>query len=455
MRTEVTLQDYLEFGNKSSLKIVKEWQRKYLAIDDVLRENSAIIRLAHQDLSQWLSESTKGRQSKFTTDQIVRTLIVMFLEEDDYRGVVIRIDGNLFLRKFVGLGWWKQMMDFSFLSRALSALRPETLKMMHQELTKYARDKEKISGRKLRADTTVYETNVHYPTDSELLWDCFRVMARELKAIQGELNGLGVGHRFHTKKARKRAYFIARHAKSPSKMRKKQVRKKYRELIEQVRWIIGVSAEIRSKLPHTSFEAALLLHYEGLAHRVIEQTEKRVFEGIILPADQKVYSIFEPHTELIKRGKARKPVEFGHKILLGQTEEKFISQYEVFEKKQEDRTLVDGVLADHRALFETNPETLSLDQGFYESPGRLSELRKVIPTVSIRKKGKLSKEEQRFQSSEEFKEGQRFRAGVEGTISVLKRGYKLNRCLFKGFKNYSVSVGLAVLCHNLVLLTRL
>ena len=381
--------------------------------------------------------------------------MVMFLEGDSYRDVVIRIDGNPFLRRFVGLGPSKRMMDFTFLSRALSALREKTLIAINQELANYARDEKKISVEKLRADTTVYETNVHYPTDSSLLWDCYDVMSRVLKSIQDELRNVSVRHRFHTRKAKKRAYYIARYAKSPSKQRQKEVKKNYRKLIDQVRWIMEVSAEIRDQLRPTSEEAALLLYYEGLAERVVEQTESRVFRGVMLPADQKIYSIFEPHTELIKRGKAGKPIEFGHKILLGQTSEKFITQYEVFEKRQEDNTLVSRILERHLALFDDNPETLSLDQGFYESVKMLTSLRDKIANVSIRKKGKPSRKEQEIHSSKEFKDGQRFRAGVEGTISVLKRGFKLNRCLFKGFKNYAVSVGLAVLCHNLVLLTRL
>ena len=113
------------------------------------------------------------------------------------------------------------------------------------------------------------------------------------------------------------------------------------------------------------------------------------------------------------------------------------------------------MLKRHREMFGDNPDLLTLDQGFYESPEQLAELRDEISTVSIRKKGRKSKHEQQLEDEEQFKDGQRFRAGIEGTISVLKRGYKLDRCLFKGFKNYAASVGLAVLCHNLVLLTRL
>jgi len=454
MRSDFSRQEYLEFGGKSSVKVVREWKRKYIKLDRVLAENPEIVRLAQGDFEQWLSESTRGRKSKYTTEEIIRSILVMFVEGDSYRDVVIRIDGSDFLRRFVGIGTSRPMMDYSFLSRALSALQPTTTAAMIRALAEQAAEEGKISGEKLRGDTTVYETNIHYPTDSSLLYDSFRVLARLLKPIQREID-LPIRHRFHTRKARKRALYIGRHAKSKSKKRKREVKKKYKELIAQVRWIIGVSREVRQYLREDSPEHRELAHYEALAERVVYQAEKRILEGITVPATEKIYSIFEEHTELIKRGKAGKDIEFGHKVMLAQTQEKFIHHYDVYERREEDFALVDAMLAEHHALFESNPEVLSLDQGFYSGADQLSRLREDIDTVSVRKKGRKTKEEEEAESTEEFKDGQRFRAGIEGTISVLKRAFKLARCLFKGFKNYAVSVGLAVLCHNLVLLTRL
>ena len=328
------------------------------------------------------------------------------------------------------------------------------MRAINKAVAKQAAKEKKISGEKFRGDTTVYEANIHHPTDSSLLWDVFRVLARLLREIQKQID-LPVRHRFHTKKARNRRLFIARYAKSRSKKRKREVKKKYKELIAQVRCIIDVSREVRQYLREDSPEYQELAHYEALAERVVYQAEKRIVEGVTVPANEKIYSIFEEHTELIKRGKAGKDIEFGHKVMVGQTLEKFIHQYGVYERREEDCALVDTMLEEHRALFESNPGVLSLDQGFYSGPDQLQRLREDIATVSIRKKGRKSQKEQEFEDTEDFRDGQRFRAGIEGTISVLKRAFKLARCLFKGFKNYAVSVGLAVLCHNLVLLTRL
>ena len=433
MRTKMMLQEYLDFGHGStSVKVVREWQGKYEAIDFVLRTTPGVLTSAHADLSE-LSESREGRKSKYTSEEILRALIVMFVEGDDYRGVVIRIDSSPFLRWFVGIGEVRDMMDFTFLSRGLSALSEETLQAMNGALRAGAVKDGKISGDRLRADTTVVEANIHYPTDSGLLWDCFRVLARELKGVQKRYPELELSHRFHTKKAKREHIFISRYANSRCQKRRRLVKGSYRKLTRMTRSITAICREIIGVLPGWSLEGPMLERLEGLASRVVDQAQKRVLDGINVPCDEKVFSIFEEHTELIKRGKANKPVEFGHKVVLSQTKEKFISQYDVLFPKQEDRVLVDSLLNAHRATFGKHPKALSLDEGFYESATQLKTLRKKIGTVSLRKKGKLTEEEQALEKTKEFAAGQRFRAGIEGCISLLKRAFKLSRCLFKGF----------------------
>jgi IS5 family transposase len=203
------------------------------------------------------------------------------------------------------------------------------------------------------------------------------------------------------------------------------------------------------------YEADLLSHYLPIVEKIIDQADKRVFQGVMPAADEKIYSLFEEHTELLKRGKAGKPIEFGHKILLAQTGEKFIHHYQVFPRRQEDKDLLEPALNAHTRVFGVGPAVLATDKGFYESIEQLLSLEETITTVSICKKGRRTPQEYERESSEAFKDGQRFRAGCEGSISVLKRAFNLGKCFFKGFKNYAASVGCAVFCHHLVLLTRL
>jgi IS5 family transposase len=454
MRTKYNKQQYFDFSCQSRLKIVNEYREKYKTISQLLHDNPKLVSLVHQDLARMLSQSKSGRKSEYTSEQILRSLIVMFIEQDSFRQVVIRIENSEFLQHFVGLGI-NPMMDFSFLDKAYCVLSEKTWHTMNRILSKYAKEQDKISSEKLRLDTTVYETNIHYPTDSSLLWDSFRTLARLLQHIQQETPQLALNHRFHVNKVKKLAYFITRNGSSNNKSKKRKVKSTYRKLIRRVTWIVEVARQALATLHKSGYEAELLAYYIPIVERIIHQAEQRVFQGITIPADQKIYSLFEEHTELIKRGKAGKPIEFGHKVLIAQTDEKFIHHYQVFPKRQEDKELLEPTLKAHKQLFGTGPDVLATDKGFYENMKQILKLQEKITTVSICKKGRRNHLEYERESTEQFKDGQRFRAGCEGSISVLKRVFNLGRCLFKGFKNYAASVGCAVFCHNLVLLTRL
>ncbi len=453
MRTKATPVMYFDFSNPSSIKVAQDYRAKYEAISRLLDDNPRLLTLAHRDWSRLLSTSAKGRQG-YTSEQLLRALIVMFLEGGSYRDTVVRIDTSEFLQHFVRLGVGPTM-DFTFLNKAFGAFSGGTLETMNHILGQYALEQEKISGDKQRMDTTVYETNIHYPTDSSLLWDSFRTLARLLRCIQKELPQLNLQHRYHDKKAKKRATFIARNASGKSKRAQRKVKLQYRELIQSVRWIHRVGREVLQQSHQAGYDVAALSHYLPLVAQIIHQAHQRVIEGHRLGPDEKLYSLFEEHTELIQRGKAAKPIEFGHKVLLAQTGEKFIHHYRVMPHRIEDKDLLEPAVEAHRELFGCYPDLLSADKGFYQSMQQLVQLEDKIATVSIAKKGRRAQTEYERETSEEFLAGQRFRAGSEGSISVLKRAFKLGRCFFKGFKNFAASVGLAVLCHNLVLLTRL
>ncbi len=453
MRTQSTLTMYFDFSGTSSIKVAQDYRAKYEAISQVLDANPAMLALAHRDWARLLSTSARGRDG-YTSEQLLRALIVMFLEGGSYRDTVVRIDTSEFLQHFVRLGV-RPTMDFTFLNKAFGVLSPQTWEAMNAILARYALKEEKISGVKQRMDSTVYETNIHYPTDSSLLWDSFRTLARLLRSIQNDLPPLKLTHRFHDKKVKKRATFIARNASSKQKWTRRKVKKQYRALLDAVRWIHGVGEAVLAQVHQARYEAEDLAYYQPLVARINNHAYQRVIEGQTLPPDEKLYSLFEAHTELLKRGKAGKPIEFGHKVLFAQTAEKFIHHYRVLGHRIEDKDLLEPALDAHKALFGEHPDLLAADKGFYESMDQIRNLEKEIETVSIAKKGGRTPKEYERETTDDFLAGQRFRAGSEGSISVLKRAFKLGRCLFQGFKHYAASVGLAVLCHNLVLLTRL
>ena len=457
MRNKTADQEYLDFSMKSTLKVVQEYRAKYEEIGRILEANPKILDIAHGDFNRVLSQSEYGRGG-YTSEQILRSIVVMFIEEKSYRDTVILVENSEFLRNFIKLGN-KVMMDFTFLCKAFTALSEETWKAINEALSRYAKKEEKITTEKLRMDTTAYETNIHYPTDSSLLWDSYRTSARLMKDAGDEMRQVGLTHRFHTKKVRKLALYISRNGGKKEKGVQQKIKSTYRKLIERVKWIVSVGEVAEKLLSRGNLKAmtvaAELKHYLPIEKKIISQAERRVIMGEQVPSTEKVYSLFEEHTELIKRGKAGKPIEFGHKVLLAETGEKFIIHYETMPKQKADTELIKESLNMHTIRYlEAALPVLAGDKGFYESREQIRNLSKKIETVSICKKGRRTAEEDKRESTEEFKAGQRFRAGIEGTISVLKRAFKLSKCFFKGFKNFASSVGCAVFCHNLVMLAR-
>jgi len=157
-----------------------------------------------------------------------------------------------------------------------------------------------------------------------------------------------------------------------------------------------------------------LKHYLALVKQVGEVAERVQLKGENVPACERIFSIFEEHTELIKRGKARKPVEFGHAVWMAQSREKFITDYEVMAEKIPDSSLLEEITARHKMMFKEYPEGLAPDRGFRSKPEEMATIRKRVSTVAVPSRGRSS--EPKFDVA-----WHHFRAGIEGSISVLQK----------------------------------
>jgi IS5 family transposase len=466
MRIKINPQIPLDF-NGSHLKVTREYYKKYQAINQILSQTPKILETFHRDISRSLGKGGRKRISTFTSDQFLRAILVMEIEHLSYRSTIIRIDDSQFLRRFVGIHQGS-VMDYTTLSKVYKAIQPKTWKRINHLLGQYALEKEQITGDSLRVDTTAYETNIHYPTDSSLLWDTYRIVSRWISQVR-EYDSEAVGDgRLQDRKVKRLANGIARCANYKEKNRWK-LRLPYQALLGHVEWVLEWSQEIQSQCEAWMTEggydletheilARLLARreeIEALARKIVSQARRRVFHGEQVPNSEKLFSLFEPHTELLKRGKAGKQIEFGHMVLLQQVENKFISNYEVFMERPSDESLIDDILDGHEGMFDKLPENLAADKGFYKNMEQLEQLEEVIPHVSIAKKGSRNEEETEREHAPIFKNLQRFRAGIEGTISFLKRCFKMGRCLYRSFKTYCSSVGSHIFAHNLVVLSRL
>jgi IS5 family transposase len=196
--------------------------------------------------------------------------------------------------------------------------------------------------------------------------------------------------------------------------------------------------------------------YCDLADRVIDQTRRRVLQGEQVPSEQKVYSIFEPHTDLIKRGKVLKPVEFGHKVFLAESAQGLITDYRVLRGNPADSDHVEASLERHQQTFQHPPEWYAADRGLYSAGNVQCCQQAGVSQVCIPQRGgKKTAQQEALERSPAFKKAQRFRVGIEGRISVLFRGRGMKRCRAKGRERFEMLVGAAVLANNLMRIAQL
>jgi IS5 family transposase len=438
-----------EWNNDHLPKTVRQYRDKYKRISRLLDENPEILDRVHKDLKKLSRGGRGGRDADFTSETILRALVVHAIEGLALRETVILIAGSDFLQDFLRTRK-KAVMDFTFLDKCLLAVRPQTWRRVNELLGNRAVEAGWVNPSVIRTDTTVVESNIHWPTDSSLLWDTWRVASRLLQRGRS-LCANSCPHRFHDKKIKRLHLFVTRYYKSTSKKRRRDVQKAMRTLIERVARIVGIAREF-CQFGRKSADVALQAvasELEGFLPPmgITVQQARRRLEGETVPASERVFSIFEPHTELIKRGRRQKPVEFGHAVLLCQTREKFITDYEVFEERPADCSLTASVIDRHEKLFGETPEVLAADKGFCPAAEEYAELEDRIDTLAIPRRM------QDF-ADKVLATWQAFRAGIEGTISGLKRAFRLSRCFYRGFKGFASAMGLGVFCHNLVVLAK-
>lgn len=450
MRQRFDPQSYLEFTGSSKLKVVRQYRERYEAISETIDKNAGILHLVDRDLQKLSQGGKRGRKGKYTSENILRALIVHELEGTALRQTVVRIAESDTLKNFVRLGN-RDVMDYSFLDKCFKAIRHETWKAVNDALTNFSSGEELIDPSTIRTDTTVVEANIHYPTDASLLWDSYRVLVRLLRIarlIAPEL----VENRFHDRKVKKLWLFITRYAASKSKQRQRKVKKSFRNLIDHIGRLVSISENFCAVVSNSSDLELMGIGKEiesflPAIRTVLDVVERVKMRGEKVPARERVFSIFEQHVELIMRGKRNKPVEFGHKIVLSETKEKFITDYDVLEKQVADSELTELVVNRHEELFGKAPDVLAGDCGFWSGEESMKGIREKVDTVAIPKN-------LRDLAANILPRWHRFRAGVEGTISVLKRAFRLMRCLYRGFKSFVSAVGLGIFCHNLVCLSR-
>ena len=427
-----------------------------LAELDRLLEDDQLFQQVKSDLARRRPQTLRTGRPSTPVEVILRLLVIQHLYAWSYEQTEHFVNDSLVLRQFCRLGLAPVPHDTTLL-RWAKLIQPQTLHQLLERVTALAQDLKVTRGRKLRIDSTVVETAVHYPTDSSLLADGVRVLSRLVDRARDVLKASAEAcFRNRTRSAKQLAQRIyataAVHASQTTTAERPAL---YRRLLEIAQASLRQARQVQHRLASWSADRAAqrlstdLAHFGALLRQVCAQTERRVFGGEVVPAPDKVLSLFEPHTAVLRRGKARVPAEFGRKVLLDEVDGGLVTSYAVVVGNPPDAEQLPTSLAQHRARFGRPPDVVTADRAFHTAANERVAVEQGVRCIAIPKPGALSPRRQAFERQPGFRRAYRFRAGIEGRISVLKRRFGLARCRYHGEAGMERWVGLGILAHNL------
>jgi hypothetical protein len=373
------------------------------------------------------------------------------------------------LRLMLGIGSWtdqrEKKFDWRTLRDNLCLLRPVTLQKINEAIVAVGHQLVPDAIKQVRGDTFVVQTNIHYPTDSTLIGDGLRKVLKLSAAVAWEYGITGWRQHAHWYKGvRAQVRLIGQAARSKSATKGARMEKEYRkllvtakELLERANLLLAsVAVNTRSVLGGLSVAAKHqeIKHYVELTQKVCNNARRRVLEGEVVSNAEKIFSIFEPHTELIKRDKQPNPLEFGHRVLVIEDAAGFVCHYEVLANSVQDVEAVVPVMKKLQKRFDNKIERASFDRGFH-SPENQKELAKLVTHPCLAAKGSEQGRVQQEEGSDEFRESRRRHPGVESAIGALQSGNGQERCRDRSKVGYERYVGLGILGRNLHVLGKL
>ena len=425
-------------------------------------EDEKLYRLIKQDLSQRRPKTTQTGRNSTPVEVILRMLVVKRLYGTSYEETERQVSDSLRLRQFCRV-YLNAVPDDTTLIRWANLIQPKTLEKFNQRIVQLAIERKVTGGRKMRTDGTVVESNIHPPSDGRLLADSVRVLARSVARGQSILNAAQqkVQEEFEdfTQTAKGLARQIGETLRSQKEAAQAAGRQQYEKLLaitcQTIDWAVQTQQQLQKQSQQKAKQLAETLNtFIPRARQVIDQATRRVLKGEQVPATEKIVSIFEEHTDIIRRGKEAKPVEYGHKLWLNEVEGGIVSHYRILDGNPSDEQQWKPSLKAHIQTFQHPPIQASADRGLSSDPNETLAHDLGVRYVVIPKRGYRSKACLKHEHKAWFVKGRHWHAGVEGRISVLKRAHGLGRCLNHGETGFQGWVGWGVIAGNLAVLGR-
>ena len=428
------------------------WEPWMVEADRLLDDENLIEVVFEAQGQRHEHSATRGR-AQTPAETVLRLLLLKHVRNWSFDTLEREVTLNLAYRDFARIGLSK-VPDAKTLARIAQALGGEVIAKLHERLVAMAQEQGVICGRKMRVDTTVVETNIHYPTDSSLLGDGARVLTRKMKKIETKVGKLKRKVRDRTRSVNRRAIAIATASRYKGETGEQKRKKEYRDLLRLTRQILNDTKRVL-KETEARRRPGLRALREGLTtladrvRQVVKQAKARIFDGIPqLPG--KIVSLFEPHSEIIRKGKASKPTEFGKLVQVAEAENQIVTHDEVFDQRPSDRALLTEAVEEQERRLGRVPRLVTADAGYYAQAHERALQQMGVERIAVPNRSTRSAERKAMEKSRWFKKAQAWRTGCEGRISVLKRRHGLRRCLYRGAEGMKRWVGLGVLADNLI-----
>ena len=451
----------LSFGDGFIAEEVSDLREDWMKHADAVLADEDIVAAVYEALARRHPQSRRRGRRSAPAEMVLRLLILKHVRNWSYHVLEREVRANLVYRDFTRVGAAK-MPDAKTMGRWGVAVGPKVMKQIYQRIVALARANGLAPGRRMRVDTTVVETNIHYPTDSTLLGDGVRVLIRTMKRITKIAGETGAKLCDRGRSVKLRILDIARTARSRVKQSRERLTRAYDKLLNATSRVVGQAKQFAKDINDGVKRApsvAQQLALEGLrdqidamvplVKQVMKQTSARIFRGDTR-TEGKIFSLFEPSTEIIRKGKAGKPNEFGKVVKLQEAETQIVVDYEVYDQRPSDSELLIDAVDIHQAMLGRPPRLVAADAAFYSTKNEAAAKSRGVKRVCVPNRSTKSTERKRAQKKRWFRDGQKWRTGCEGRISVIKRRHGLDRCRYKGEAGMKRWVGLGVIADNII-----